>query len=263
VVDKPAAVTSAEVAELMHLATKKNLLFAPFHERRWDGDFRTLQKLLSDGALGRPVHFETNYDRWRPVTRAAWKEDPSQGGGLLLDIGTHLVDQALILFGKPQAVGAEVLRERAGNGSDDSFTLRLRYPDLSVTLSGNCLASLARPFYYLRGTRGNYWKFGLDLQESALSKITRIDSKSWGEEPSANWGTLSVDVEGGMVTRPVETIPGDYRLYYAAVRDALLCKAPVPVTAIDAWRVARLLEWAVESSAKRREIPCDWSGEPK
>jgi len=263
VVDKPAAVTSAEVAELMHLATKKNLLFAPFHERRWDGDFRTLQKLLSDGALGRPVHFETNYDRWRPVTRAAWKEDPSQGGGLLLDIGTHLVDQALILFGKPQAVGAEVLRERAGNGSDDSFTLRLRYPDLSVTLSGNCLASLARPFYYLRGTRGNYWKFGLDLQESALSKITRIDSKSWGEEPSANWGTLSVDVEGGMVTRPVETIPGDYRLYYAAVRDALLCKAPVPVTAIDAWRVASLLEWAVESSAKRREIPCDWSGEPK
>ncbi len=109
---------------------------------------------------------------------------------MLLDIGTHLVDQALILFGKPQAVGAEVLRERAGNGSDDSFTLRLRYPDLSVTLSGNCLASLARPFYYLRGTKGNYWKWGLDLQEAALTKITRIDSKTWGQEPPANWGTL-------------------------------------------------------------------------
>jgi scyllo-inositol 2-dehydrogenase (NADP+) len=263
VVDKPVAVTSAEVAELMQLATKNNLLFAPFHERRWDGDFLTLKKLLAESALGKLVHFETNYDRWRPVTRAAWKEDPSQGGGLLLDIGTHLVDQALILFGKPQAVGAEVLRERPGNGSDDSFTLRLRYPDLSVTLSGNSLASLARPFYYLRGMKGNYWKWGLDLQEAALSKITRIDSKTWGEEPVANWGTLSVDVDGNMVTRPVESIPGDYRLYYAGVRDALFGKAPAPVAAIDAWRVARLLEWALESSAKRREIACDWSGEPK
>jgi predicted dehydrogenase len=262
VVDKPVAVTSAEVAELMHLAAKKNLLFAPFHERRWDGDFLTLQKLLNEGALGRLVHFETNYDRWRPVTRAVWKEDPLQGGGLLLDIGTHLVDQALILFGKPQAVGAEVLRERPGKGSDDSFTLRLRYPDLSVTLSGNCLASLARPFYYLRGIKGNYWKWGLDLQEAALSKIARIDSKTWGQEPPANWGTLIVDVDGGMVTRPVESIPGDYRLYYAAVRDALLGKSPAPVAAIEAWRVARALEWAVESSTERREIACDWSGEP-
>ena len=263
VVDKPVAVTSAEGAELMHLAAKKNLLFAPFHERRWDGDFLTLKKLLAESALGRLAHFATNYDRWRPVTRAAWKEDPAQGGGLLLDIGTHLVDQALVLFGKPQAVGAEVLRERPGNGSDDSFTLRLRYPDLSVTLSGNCLASLARPFYYLRGTKGNYWKWGLDLQEAALSKITRIDSKTWGLEPAANWGTLSVDVDGGIVTRPVETIPGDYRLYYATVRDALLGKSQAPVAAIDAWRVARLLEWSVESSTKRREIDCDWSGEPK
>lgn len=263
VVDKPVAVASEEVAELMRLAAKKNLLFAPFHERRWDGDFLTLQKLLSEGALGRLVHFETNYDRWRPVTRAAWKEDPSQGGGLLLDIATHLVDQALILFGKPQAVGAEVLRERPGDGADDSFTLRLRYPDLSVTLSGNCLASLARPFYYLRGTKGNYWKWGLDSQESALNLVTRIDSKTWGQEPSSSWGTLSVDVDGGMVVRPVKPIAGDYRLYYAAVRDALLGKAPAPVAGLDAWRVARLLEWAVESSTKRREIACDWSEEPK
>jgi hypothetical protein len=114
----------------------------------------------------------------------------------------------------------------------------------------------------LRGTKGNYWKWGLDLQEAALSKITRIESKNWGEEPAANRGTLSVDVDGGVVTRPAEQIPGDYRLYYAAVRDALLGKARAPVAAIDAWRVARLLEWAVESSTKRREIACDWSREP-
>ncbi len=262
VVDKPVAVTSAEIAELMRLAAKKNLLLAPFHERRWDGDFLTLQKLLSEGSLGRLVHFESNHDRWRPVTRVLWKDDPAQGGGLLLDLGTHLADQALLLFGKPEAVSAEVLSERNKALADDSYTLRLRYKDFSATLSANCLASLARPRFYLRGLKGNYWKWGLDPQEEALIHVTRIDSKTWGAEPTAAWGTLSVDVDGTMVTRPVASIPGDYRLYYAAVRDALLGKAPAPLAPIDAWRVARLLEWAVESSAQRREILCDWSGEP-
>ena len=143
VVDKPVAVTSAEIAELMRLAAKKNLLLAPFHERRWDGDFLTLQKLLSEGSLGRLVHFESNHDRWRPVTRVLWKDDPAQGGGLLLDLGTHLADQALLLFGKPEAVSAEVLSERNKALADDSYTLRLRYKDFSATLSANCLASLA------------------------------------------------------------------------------------------------------------------------
>ncbi|MGA3263388.1 MAG: Gfo/Idh/MocA family oxidoreductase [Terracidiphilus sp.] len=263
VVDKPVAVTSAEIAQLMRLAAERKLLLAPFHERRWDSEFQTLQKLLPEGSLGRLVYFESNLDRWRPVTRAAWKEDPSQGGGLLLDLGTHIADQALLLFGNPEAVSAEVLRERDGNGSDDSFTLRLHYPRLWVTLGANCLSSLARPRFHLRGTKGNYGKWGTDPQEEALAHITRIEDASWGQEPAANWGTLSIDVDGGMVTRPVAPIPGDYRLYYAGVRDALLGKAPAPVAALDAWRVARLLEWAVESSAKRREIPCDWSEEPK
>jgi predicted dehydrogenase len=262
VVDKPMAVASAEIAQLMRLAAKKNLLLAPFHERRWDSDFLTLQKLLGEGSLGRLVYFESNHDRWRPATRVAWKDDPSQGGGLLLDLGTHLADQALLLFGKPEAVSAEVLSERDAAVADDSYTLRLRYPGLCVTLSANCLSSLARPRFHLRGIKGNYWKWGLDPQESALNLVTRIDSPTWGQEPSSSWGTLCVDVDGGMVVRPVKPIPGDYRLYYAAVRDALLGTAPAPVAALDAWRVARLLEWAVESSTKRREIACDWSEEP-
>jgi predicted dehydrogenase len=169
----------------------------------------------------------------------------------------------LFLFGKPDRVSADVLRERDGEGSVDAFTLRLTYPRLSVTLASSCLAALARPRFHLRGTKGSYWKFGLDLQEAALNKVTRIEDRSWGNEPSANWGTLSVDVDGGMVTRPVEPVPGDYRLYYVGVRDALLGKAPAPVSVLDAWRVARLLEWATESSNERREIACDWSLEPK
>jgi predicted dehydrogenase len=168
-----------------------------------------------------------------------------------------------MLFGNPEAVDAEIRREHDGEGANDAITLRLRYPGLTVVLSANTLSALERPRYHLRGTRGNYRKVGVDPQEAALSRVTRIGSGPWGQEPTADWGTLCVDVDGGMVTRPIEPIPGDYRLYYAAIRDALLGKAPPPVNALDAWRVARMLEWAAESSEKRREIACDWSGEPK
>jgi len=264
VVDKPTAVKSSEVEQLIELAAARSVCIFPFHNRRWDSDFRTIEKLLHEGSLGRLVHFESVFDRWRPAhTGRPWKDDPAQGGGALLDLGPHLADQVLFLFGKPDRVSADVLRERDGEGSVDAFTLRLTYPRLSVTLASSCLAALARPRFHLRGTKGSYWKFGLDLQEAALNKVTRIEDRSWGNEPSANWGTLSVDVDGGMVTRPVEPVPGDYRLYYVGVRDALLGKAPAPVSVLDAWRVARLLEWATESSNERREIACDWSLEPK
>jgi len=263
VVDKPMAITSDEIAELMHLAWKRKSLLIPFHNRRWDRDFQTLHKLVREGSLGRIVHLESTFDRWRPAPKArAWKEDPAQGG-MLLDIGTHLGDQALALFGMPIAVRADVTRESDGEGSNDSFTIRLRYADFSITLSANVLSSLARPRYHLRGTKGNYWKWGLDPQEAALNLIARIGNTPWGRELPSNWGTLSVDVDGGIVTRPVQSIPGDYRLFYTGVRDALLGKAPAPVSALSAWRVARLLEWAAESSKERREIDCDWTKEPE
>lgn len=263
VVDKPAAVTSAEIAQLMELAAARNVHLIPFHNRRWDSDFQTLYKLVREDSVGRVVHLESTFDRWRPVPRpTAWKDDPAQGG-LLLDIGTPLGDQALALFGNPQAVSAEVVRERDGVGSNDSFTLRLRYADFTVTLAANVLSSLARPRFHLRGTHGNYWKRGLDPQEAALSKITRIGDGPWGQEPPQDWGTLNVDVDGGVVSRPVQPVPGDYRLFYAGVRDALLGKSHPPVPAMAAWRVARLLEWAAQSSRERREIACDWSGEPQ
>ena len=265
VVDKPMAVASAQIAELMKLAAERNVLLAPFQNRRWDGDFLTIQKLLHEGTLGRLVYLESIFDRWTPgSTRRPWKDDPAQGGGQLLDLGTHIADQALTLFGKPEAVSADVRRERDGDGSNDAFTVRLHYESFTVTLGANCLSSLPRPRFHLRGTKGNYWKFGVDPQEAALNKITRIEDAAWGQEPAANWGTLCcVDGYGGMVTHPVEPIPGDYRLYYAGIRDALLGKAPAPATAQEAWRTARLLEWAAESSNTRREIICDWSEEPK
>jgi scyllo-inositol 2-dehydrogenase (NADP+) len=262
VVDKPMAVSAAQIAELIHPAEKRRLLLSPFHNRRWDSDFLTLHKLLDEDCVGRLVGFESYFDRWRPVTKTAWKEDPAQGGGLLLDIGTHLVDQALVLFGKPRAVSAEVWRERDGDAANDAFNLRLCYDGFTAALGANCLSAPGRPRYLLRGTRGNYTKWGLDGQEPALGQITRIPPGPWGEEPPSTWGTLSVDVEGGMVTRPVAPIPGDYRLFYAGVRDALEGRAAAPVSAIDAWRTAKVLESAEQSSAQRREIECDWSDEP-
>ncbi|HEY1983969.1 MAG TPA: Gfo/Idh/MocA family oxidoreductase [Terracidiphilus sp.] len=258
VVDKPVATTSDEIAELLLLAQSRHVPLIPFHNRRYDGDFLTVKKLIHEGILGRLVHFESRLDRWSPgATRRPWKEDPEQGGGVLLDLGTHLADQALTLFGDPQSVSAEVLRERDGQGSDDSFTMRLRYKGFWVTLGANALSSPAGPRFHLRGTKGNFRKKGVDPQEAALNKVTRISALDWGQEPASDWGLLYVDVEGGMVSRPVATLAGDYRDYYAAVRDALLGKSAPPVTAEDAWRVARVLECARRSAEERAEI--EWA----
>jgi predicted dehydrogenase len=263
VVDKPASVTSDEIAQLIELSRASEKLLIPFHNRRWDGDFLTVQKLLHEHQLGRIVHLESRFDRWSPgATRRPWKDDPEQGGGVLLDLGTHLVDQALVVCGKPLAVSADVLRERDGEGSDDAFTIRLRYEKCFVTLGANALSASAGARFHIRGTRGNFRKTGVDPQEAALNKITRIPAGNWGQEPQADWGHLYVDVEGGMVSRPVATVAGDYRGFYAGVRDAVSGEGAAPVAAADAWRVARILEWARVSSQKRCEVACDWSGEP-
>lgn len=265
VVDKPVCTTSAEIAQLMKVAVANRRLLIPFHNRRWDGDFQTVLKVIHEGLLGRLVSFESRFDRWRPELPKdrLWKEGVTTGGGTLLDLGPHLTDQALLLFGNPEAVSARVLRERDGSGSNDAFTIQLRHPGLSVTLGANSLSLPAGPRYHLRGTKGNYWKTGLDPQEAALNKITRIDDASWGVDNASMWGTLNLSVDGGTVATPVRSVVGDYRMFYAAVRDALLGKAPPPVAAIDAWRVVRILEWAMESSDSRCEVTCDWSNEPE
>ncbi len=263
VVDKPMSVKSSQIAQLIKLAAEKNVLLAPFQNRRWDSDFLTVQKVLHEGSLGRLVYFESRFDRWRPVapTDRLWKEDPASGG-VLVDLGTHLVDQALTLFGKPEAVWAEVLHEREWVKASDGFEIRLRYDGFTAALGANSLSLPPGPRFHLRGAKGNYLKFGLDPQEAALNLVTRIEDPRWGQEPQSGWGTLHVDIGGGTVTQPVETLTGDYRRYYAGMRDAVLGIAPAPVKAVEAWRTSRVLEWAVESWEQRREIRCDWSGEP-
>jgi len=264
VVDKPVATSSQEIAQLLELSGGVGLHVFPFHNRRWDSDFRTIQNVIHEKSIGALAHFESTFDRWRPgPSSRTWKDDPEQGG-TLLDLGTHLVDQALTLFGLPESIGAEVRHERDGEVGNDSFTIRLHYfTNQTVTLSASSLASLARPRFYLRGTKGNYWKWGLDLQEENLGKVTRIDTPDWGKEPSDHWGKLCIERDGSLATAPVEPVAGDYRLFYAGVRDALLGKQEPPVAGIDAWRTARILEWALESSKTHRDVECDWSSEPQ
>lgn len=267
IVDKPVAATAEEVAGLMTSAAKADRFMIPFHNRRWDSDLRTLQKLLHEEKLGRVVSLESTFDRWRPHPRLAkWQEDGSTPGGVLTNLGTHLTDQALTLFGLPEAVGAEVATERDSGAAIDSFTVRLYYPGKTITLGSNYLAAQPRPRFRVRGTRGNFVKWGLDPQEARLNETGRVVEPNWGLEPASSWGTLAIEPEGdpggSMVTYPVRPIPGDYRLYYSGVRDAILGKSRPPVLAIDAWRVAQLLEWAIESSAQRRAIACEWNHEP-
>jgi predicted dehydrogenase len=261
VVDKPMCARSGEILELIEIAERKGLLLVPFHSRRWDGDYRTLQRLLQDKAVGRVVSFASYYDRWRPQPKpGAWKEVAQTGSGILLDLGTHLIDQALELFGLPVEVGAEVLREREPlDGADDSFTVRLYYDGMIATVGGNNLSEPSRARYHLRGMGGNYWKFGMDSQEARLNQITRIVGEDWGGEDESKWGRLYTELDGTIASRPVEAERGDYRLFYAGVRDALLGKGEAPVKAEAAWRVARVIEWARESAQERRVVRCVWN----
>ncbi len=232
VVDKPMGMTTGEIAELMELAGGLGLKLVPFHNRRWDSDFQTIQKVLDDKSLGTLAHFESTFDRWRPgLSSRAWKEEADQGG-LLFDLGTHLVDQALHLFGYPDFVGAEVKKERDGEGAKDAFTVRLHYySGLTVNLSANLLSTQPRPRFHLRGTSGNFVKWGLDPQEAALGEITRIDNPHWGLEPEEAWGALSIDKNGAVESTRPQPIPGDYRGFYTGVRDAILGNGSVPVGA--------------------------------
>ncbi len=258
VVDKPTAIHASEIEELIALATTQKRLLIPFHNRRWDGDFKTLRQLLESSSLGRLVHFQSTFDRWRPAPkRDVWREDGSPGGGLLLDLGTHLVDQALQLFGNPHSLGADLARERDHAITEDAFTLRLYYPGLIVELSATALAPQPRPRFSARGTHGSFLKWGLDPQENRLRADPKVIDPNWGTEPESAWGTLTLETNATLRPQKIETQPGDYRAYYAQVRDAILGKTPPPVLATDALKVARILEIARASSASGQILPCN------
>jgi scyllo-inositol 2-dehydrogenase (NADP+) len=254
IVDKPFTVTSGEASDLIRIASSQRRLLSVYHNRRFDGDFLTVRRLIANGALGRVVRFESRYDRYRPTLRpGAWRESHQAAGGVLADLGPHLIDQALVLFGTPATVTADIRVERRGAVVDDAFDVALHYPGLRVQLSATMLACDSGPRFLLYGTGGTYIKHGMDPQEAPLRAGQAPGGAGWGEEDESQWGTLAV---AGVETRRVPTEAGDYRLFYANVRDAMNGEAELAITGEQALRVIRVIELARESNALTRTT--DW-----
>jgi scyllo-inositol 2-dehydrogenase (NADP+) len=258
VVDKPLAPTSAEARELIDLAKAQGKVLAPFHNRRFDGDFLTVRKLVSDGTLGRIVQVLSHYDRFRPIQRPnSWKEAAGPAAGNLFDLGPHLVDQALALFGIPTHVTASVRFDRDQTDIDDAADITFDFLVDDKPLRYECHETMLAADT----------KTGLDPQERALldgAMPPQIGSpEPWLPEPESAWGMLTLATRR---TEPVEysrqpcpTVTGDYRRFYASVRDAILGTAPLAIPAEDGFRTIRLLELALQSSNEKRTVAIDFS----
>jgi scyllo-inositol 2-dehydrogenase (NADP+) len=256
VIDKPFATDYSEAVELSRLAKSKGRrVLSVYQNRRWDGDFATLQQLIKDQSLGRLVLFESHFDRFRPKVRPeAWRERNEPGSGVLFDLGVHLIDQAMVVFGIPQAVTADVRAERDGAVVDDAFDVTLHYEGLRALLRASMLARAAGPRFLLHGTSGSYVKYGLDPQEDALKRGEKPGGSSWGVESEDKWGMLLLGEEkpggGAIADRRIPTLAGDYRKFYENVRDAIEGRASLSVTPEQALNVLWALHLAQESSAK-------------
>jgi scyllo-inositol 2-dehydrogenase (NADP+) len=251
VVDKPFATKVADGEALVALAKAKGLLVSAFHNRRWDGDFRTVRKLLQQGALGEVVLAELRWDRYRPEFAQAWKEDPEAGAGILADLGPHLIDQALQLFGKPEAIFADIAIQRPGGRADDYFEMTFFYGARRVTLSAGRLFVTPRPRFWLHGTKVDFAKHGLDPQEPRVKAGARYSDPGVGDEEPGFHGILTRP-DGSSEIVPTEA--GDYRGFYAAVAKAIAEGGPPPVTGEDAVLGLRLMEMARESAREGRRL---------
>lgn len=252
VIDKPFAADASQAAALVRVADEGGLLLSVFHNRRWDSTTRTAQRLLAAGTLGAIRHAALHFDRFRPQPQARWKEDAEAGGGLWMDLAPHLLDEALLYFGMPLAIEADIATLRPSGQADDLFSARLRYADgLRVDLAASMLAAVARPRIALHGLRGSYVKQSLDLQENAL-KAGQVMDADWGADAEA--GVLAAEVDGAVVTRALPTEPGDYPAYYRAIAAAMRGEAANPVPALQALDVMRLLDAGKQSARQRREI---------
>lgn len=192
VVDKPFTVSSDQARQLIELARRQNRLLSVFQNRRWDGDFQTVAQIVRQGLLGRLVEYESHFDRFRNTfsPERAWREQGGPGSGILFDLGSHLIDQAQVLFGLPQKLSADIRSQRQADKADDQFELVLRYDALKVTLKASLLAREPGPRFALHGTEGSFVKYGVDPQEDALKRGLFPGAADWGAEPEACWGTL-------------------------------------------------------------------------
>ncbi|MTD39749.1 oxidoreductase [Erwinia sp. CPCC 100877] len=252
VVDKPFTVTLSQARELESLAKSRGLLLSVFHNRRWDSDFLTLKKLIEEGTLGEVAYMESHFDRFRPQVRDRWREQSGVGSGIWYDLGPHLLDQALVLFGLPVSMMVDLAQLRPGAQTTDYFHAVLHYPQRRVVLHASMLVAAESARYIVHGTRGSYVKWGLDPQEDRLKAGERPPLEDWGYDMRD--GTLTLAQGEQMAGQSLLTVPGNYPAYYVAIRDALNGQGENPVPASQAIQVMELIELGIDSARHRSTL---------
>jgi len=246
VVDKPFTVNTAQALELKGLAEKRGLVLSVFQNRRWDADFLTLREVIASGKLGELVSFESRFERYRPEVKTRWREQVGEGNGLWYDLGPHLLDQTIQLFGCPISIHADFAMQRKNAQAVDYFHVLLRYEKLRVILYASMLASDESPRYLLRGYSGSYKKYGLDTQEESLKRGELPGCANWGDDPLDGILYVPTNLEGPSCK--VNNLTGDYRSFYTAFRDAINHKTNNPVSLDDAVLTIELIVLACESA---------------
>ncbi|MBD2306747.1 oxidoreductase [Chroococcidiopsis sp. FACHB-1243] len=256
VVEKPFTVNSNQAQQLIDLARQQNKFISVHHNRRWDGDFLTVKRLLDSQLLGRLVEYESHYDRFRnDVKPNAWREGEGNGSGVLFDLGSHLIDQAQVLFGLPQAIASDIRIQRDFGKADDNFELILDYDNLKVTLKVSMLVKEQCSRFILHGTEGSFIKYGYDPQEEALKQGLTPAEPNWGEEPREKWGTLRTQISGLQVEGQIETLAGCYQAYYQNIADTIGDRSELSVKPEEARNTIRIIELAMQSNKEKCTVP--------
>ncbi|HTE01991.1 MAG TPA: Gfo/Idh/MocA family oxidoreductase [Mucilaginibacter sp.] len=255
VVEKPFTVTTAEADELIALAKQQNRVLTVHHNRRFDSGHNTVKNLIAGGKLGKLVEYEVHYDRFRRELRpGAWREKPLPGSGILYDLGAHLIDGALELFGKPEEITCMMLTQRPGLEVEDNFELIMNYPGLKVTLKGGMLVKVPGPTYVLYGDHGTFIKYGMDVQEAALKKGLKPNTPDWGLEPEEIWGKLTYEYNGTDMTTSIQSEPGRYQDFFQNVYDAIAEGKELIVKPKQARETIRVIELAFLSNREKRTV---------
>lgn len=255
VIEKPFMPTSAEADEIISLARLKNRKVFVYQNRRWDGDFLTIQNLLNGGLLGDIQYYEGHFDRYAPERkRAAWRDEVQPGSGILFDLGSHLIDQVLCLFGKPETIFADVQAQRENSQVDDFFKLTLFYPNLTAFVTAGMLVKDSDLRYIVNGSKGTYAKYGIDPQEAVLKEGILPGTDEWGKESPDNWGLLTLENNKLHINGTVETLDGNYMGFYDNVYDVLVNGQEMAVKPEEARDTIRVIELAFESSKANKKI---------
>ncbi len=251
VVEKPFSVTTQEGKDLLEMQAGSGKLLTVYQSRRFDGDFKTIKKLVEEQKLAGIHTFYSSYNRYRPEVKVRWREQDVPGAGILYDLGAHLIDQALCLFGLPKRVTALLRHQRPNSQAVDHFHLILEYENCEAILHGNCLSTAEGPRFQVFANNGTYIKYGMDTQEDFLRERKGPDTSGWGTEPASRFGLYTDNMGAECI---IETETGSYQDFYLQLASAISEGTPLPVTPEEALNVISVIEAAYLSSEQHRSV---------